>query len=295
MLEPGPIPILDAEFTPGAVEPPPPVGPTPTLADLQEEPRQRLVRFIVTSTLGGGVAPTEVIALYADLAGDTEAIRYADQRFMLRQMPPDWRDVEDRVSDLDESARARGVDLAAAWRRALSVAVDLGAEDPLERLARLAGSPSGGSIRAARSIFDDPEDLDALEDEADEALRHPLEGRLPDLVDLARSAQARIRRFGIEERLEHGLPPIELLELYRAFELAEDDRARQYLDRIFVEREPPPDWLDLQAEAGKVMDLAAARGRDAGRLFAAVVGSSAELDPLVALHMVAERLLLGVT
>src|SRR5438477_351692 len=95
-----------------------------------------------------------------------------------------------------------------------------------------------------------------------------LADRLPELLDLAAEAQVRIRRFAIEERLERGLPPVELLDLYRGFEIAGDDRARQYLDRVYVERVAPADWLDIQSEAGRLVDMAEARGRDAGRLFA---------------------------
>ena len=258
----------------------------PSLDELTAESRRRLIGFIVSSTLGGGVAPTAVIALYADLAGDEPAVRYADYRFTLRQVPPDWRTVEDRVLDLEAAARARGVDLARVWQRAMSVAVD--SEDPVEHLARLAGLPADARV-AQRSIFDDPEDLDEL-DTADESLYAEMAGRLPDLVDLELAAQARIRRFAIEERLEHGLPAIELLELYRTFEVAGDDRARQYLDRVYVERVPPPDWTDLQADAQRVLDLAESRGRDAGRVYADLLQSSPGIDPLVALQMVAERL-----
>src|SRR5687768_4030714 len=107
----------------GSDDPLAPVGPAPELVDLSDEGRSRIVRFIVTSALERGLAPTAVVALYADLTGDDLAVRYADQRFMLRVVPHDWRDVENRVFDLEEGARARGVDLAVAWRRAMSVAV----------------------------------------------------------------------------------------------------------------------------------------------------------------------------
>ena len=41
-------------------------------------------------------------ALCADLAGEANAVRYANRRFMLREVPADWRDVENRVLDLEE-------------------------------------------------------------------------------------------------------------------------------------------------------------------------------------------------
>jgi hypothetical protein len=279
----------DSTSTPDEV-PPLPVDPQPTLDDLAPELSGRIVRYIVTSALEHGVAPNAVVALYADLDGDELAVRYADRRFILREVPPDWREVENRVADLEDSARDRGVDLVAAWRRATGVAMH--GQDVLEQLARLAGVPNPGAQRQ-RSIFDDPDDLDELEDESFlEALHARLADRDPDLYDLHTEAQVRIRRFAIEERLEHGLPPVELLDLYRGFELIGDDRARQYLDRVYVDREPPPDWLDLQSEAGRLIDMAEARGRDAGRLYADLLRASPGLEPVTALHLLQERLTL---
>jgi len=284
-----PVPVDSASIADG--EPPLPIEPQPLLDDLAPESSGRIIRYIVTSALEHGVAPNAVVALYADLAGDELAVRYADRRFILREVPGDWRDVENRVADLEDSARDRGVDLAAAWRRATGVAMH--GQDALEQLARLAGVPNPGAQRQ-RSIFDDPDDLDELED--DEALFEALHTRLaerePDLFDLDVDAQSRIRRFAIEERLEHGLPPIELLDLYRGFELSGDERARQYLDRVYVEREPPPDWLDLQSEAARLIDMAEARGRDAGRLYADLLRASPGLEPVTALHVLVERLTL---
>lgn len=261
-------------------------GPPPTLADLSEAARARLIHFIVTTTLAAGAPPVEVAALYADLAGDEQAVRYADERFMHRQVPPGWHDVQDRVVILEEAARTRGVDLAGSWLGATDAA--LGTTDPLGYLARLAGLPADVERRAQRSIFDDPDDLDNLdnlaESDLDDEARLPLLDREPDLVDIEAHAQSQIRRFAIEERLEGGLPPFELLELYRQLEIAEDDRARQYLDRIFVQRDPPPDWLNLQARARRAVEEAAARGKDAARIYASVMRSFSGMDPLVALE-----------
>jgi hypothetical protein len=268
---------------------PPPVEPQPTLADLSPEAAGRIVRYIVTSTLEHGVAPTAVVALYADLAGEEAAVRYADRRFMLREVPDDWRDVENRVVDLEESGRERGLDLAAAWRRATGVAMP--GQDALEQLARLAGV-SHRSSHQPRSIFDDPDDLDELE--ADDSLDLQSErmlDRLPELFDLAVEAQTRIRRFAIEERLERGLPPVELIDLYRGFEILGDHRSQQYLDRVFVDRDPPLEWQDIQSEAGRLVEMAEARGRDAGRLFADLLRTSPALEPMTAMHLLMERLI----
>jgi hypothetical protein len=163
-------------------------------------------------------------------------------------------------------------------------------QDALEQLARLAGVPQSSAQRQ-RSIFDDPDDLDALEDEdSPDAFVDRLVDRQPELLDLTGDAQQRIRRFAIEERLEHGLAAVELLDLYRGFELSGDDRAQQYLDRVYVDRMPPADWLDLQSDAGRLVDMAEARGRDAGRLFADLLRSSPGLEPVAALRLLLERL-----
>ncbi|HLZ31550.1 MAG TPA: hypothetical protein VKV73_29880 [Chloroflexota bacterium] len=288
--ESDPIPLNELQRSAPADDALEPIGPPPALEDLSTDASSRIVRYIVTVTLERGVAPTAVVALYADLAGDELAVRYADRRFMLREVPPDWREVENRVIDLEDSARDRGLDLAAAWRRATGVAMH--GQDPLEQLARLAGVRNPAAQRQ-RSIFDDPEDLDALEEDEErfDAFHERLTDRDPDLFDLGDEAQRRIRRFAIEERLEHGLAPVELIDLYRAFDLAGDLRAQQYLDRVYVERTPPADWVDLQSEAGRIVDLAEARGRDAGRLFADLLKTSPGLDPLTALHLLLERLL----
>ena len=288
-IDPAPV---DRSVTPDdGDEAPMPIEPPPNLTDLSPEASGRIVRYIVTSALEHGVAPNAVVALYADLAGEDAAVRYADRRFMLREMPDDWRDVENRVADLEVSAQERGLDLAAAWRRATGVAMP--GQDALEQLARLAGVSHGASSqRSARSIFDDPDNLDELEaeDDFDQVLERMSE-RQPELLDLAVDAQTRIRRFAIEERLEHGLPPVELLDLYRGFEIGGDQRAQQYLDRVYVDREPPLDWVEIQSEAGRLVDMAEARGRDAGRLFADLLRTSPALEPITAMHLLMERLL----
>ena len=145
-IDPLPLDNLEDETAPGQI------GSQPRLEELSPDSTGRIVRYIVTSTLERGVAPNAVVALYADLAGDDQAVRYADRRFILREVPPDWRDVENRVLDLEQSARERGMDLAAAWRRVTGVAMP--GEAALEQLARLAGVRE--SRRAQRSIFDDP-------------------------------------------------------------------------------------------------------------------------------------------
>ena len=266
------------------------VSPQPTLADLSADACARIVRYIVTSSLEHGVAPTAVVALYADLSGDELAVRYADQRFMLREVPSDWRAIENRVADLEQTARSRGFDLAAAWRRASNVAMH--GQDPLEQLARLAGAANTAASQQ-RSIFDDPDDLDSYDDELVlDGLLGRLTDREPDLVDLTDDAQHRLRRFAIEERLERGLPAVELLDLYRGFETSGDERARQYLDRVYVDRSPPPDWVDLQSDAGRLVDLAEVRGRDAGHMFADMLRTSPGLEPITAMRLLLERLLL---
>ena len=129
---------------------------------------------------------------------------------MLREVPPDWREIEDRVMDLETGALERGLDLAAAWRRASGVAMH--GQDALEQLARLAGVSRSrlekrGSDRSSTirriSTSSKPRRTRSTR------CTGVSDDRAPELLDLAVEAQARIRRFAIEERLEHGLPPIE--------------------------------------------------------------------------------------
>ena len=47
----------------------------------------------------------------------------------------------------------------------------------------------------------------------------------------------------------------------------------------------------LQSEAGRLVDMAEARGRDAGRLFADLLRTSPALEPMTAMRLLMERLL----
>ena len=58
-----------------------------------------------------------------------------------------------------------------------------------------------------------------------------------------------------------------------------------------MSREPPADWLGIQSEAGRLVDMAEARGRDAGRLFADLLRTSPDLEPMTAMRLLMERLL----
>ena len=124
--------------------------------------------------------------------------------------------------------------------------------DELQRvvvgIGRRVGEPAVGelgdgpgrlfSLQQVEADVDFACDLDALDDDLGvDGFYERLPERLPDLFDLAVEAQQRIRRFAIEERLEHGLPPVELIDLYRGFEMSGDYRAQQYLDRVYVEDE----------------------------------------------------------
>jgi hypothetical protein len=253
--------LLQADDTPQEPSP-------PALSDLAAYSRNRVRRFIIQSALFGGATGEMVAGLYADLADDEGAGRYLDARFLLRRIPPDWRLAEDAVLDLADAARERGVDLAAVWRRAEAIATEQPEEDPMDALARLAGVEV--QRRPARSMFDDPEDLDAYDDgDEDLDLLAPFPpGRLPGLRDLSVRAQEAIRLYVVEDRLERGLAPVTLMELYRGLDNEGDERGRQYLDRVFVDGEIPNDWREVQVAADEVFELATRRGRDPGRLFA---------------------------
>src|SRR5438105_14006399 len=112
-----PVPVSDLTHSDAPGEAVVPVEPEPSLADLSPEASGRIVRYIVTNTLEHGVAPSAVVALYADLGGGELAGRYADRRFILRGMPFDRREMENRVVDLDRSARERGAHRGTSGQR----------------------------------------------------------------------------------------------------------------------------------------------------------------------------------
>ncbi len=236
------------------------------LADLGVVSRNRIRRFIIHSALAGGANVEAVASLYADLSDDPPANRYLDGRFLLRRVPPDWRVVEDEVLDLAEMARRQGVDLAAAWRRTQEVAAAQPEDDPTDALARLAGVEVVS--HSTRSIFDDPENLDDYQDPVYLDRLAPFgPGRQPALHELTPNAQEAIRLYVVEERLEYGLAPAELMELYRHLDLDGDERARQYLDRVYVDGDVPVEWEAIQQQADDTRELASRRGKDAGRVF----------------------------
>ncbi len=281
--------LAEAEEPAGAEGPV--AEPELRLGDLSPRSRNRVRRFIIYSVLSGGATGEAVAGLYADLADDPRATRYLDSRFLLRRVPPEWRQFEDEVLDLTEAAHQRGLDLAATWRRVQEIAKDQPDEDPMDALARLAGAEI--NRRPVRSIFDDPEDLDSYDDEEDNESRAyaPFApGHVPSLYDLAPPSQERIRLYIIEERLEHGLPPAELMELYRYLDTEGDERARQYLDRVFVEGDVPLEWQGIQLQADEVAELAARRGKEAGRLFAEARRRSSALSALELLQLLRDEL-----
>ena len=97
----------------------------------------------------------------------------------------------------------------------------------------------------------------------------------------------------MEERLENGLAPSELMELYRRLELEADVRARRYLDRVYVDGESLSEWRVIQARADEVRNLAERRGRDAGRLFAQALRSAGAMPTLDVLDLVRDQLVRG--
>lgn len=277
-----------------------PGGRQVTLADLTPAARARILRFIIESAVRGGNPPAAIAALYHDLGDDPAARAYLDRRFQRRELPADWREWADEVADLVERVRARGEDPAEALRQyrngqsggtsgspdAARLSTPLPPErvhDLLSALRRLAGPD-----RRQRSIFDDPSE----EEEEEEARRRPLpDGQPPTLRDLAADSREIISRYAVEECFERGLPPIELLEIYRRLRLAGDERAVAYLDRFYQEGQRPPDWQALVAEAGELVALAERQGLDAGVEFARLRRDSPGLTTREALALLRQRLI----
>ena len=103
----------------------------------------------------------------------------------------------------------------------------------------------------------------------------------------------KVELYLVEERLENGLAPSELMELYRRLELEADVRARRYLDRVYVDGESLSEWRVIQARADEVRNLAERRGRDAGRLFAQALRSAGAMPTLDVLDLVRDQLVRG--
>jgi hypothetical protein len=106
----------------------------PSLADLADNARQAIERFIISEVLCYGIAPYRVMQLREDrrVAGDERSLQYLDLPFELGDRPADW----DRLRDQALMTRARleslGVDPSAAYMQADGHHPDLSADGLLQ-------------------------------------------------------------------------------------------------------------------------------------------------------------------
>jgi hypothetical protein len=92
----------------------------PNLADLAEDARTAIERFIVSDVLCYGIAPYRVMQLREErrVLGDERSLQYLDLPFEIGNRPADW----DRLRDQALMTRARleslGIDPSAAYKQA---------------------------------------------------------------------------------------------------------------------------------------------------------------------------------
>lgn len=183
-----------------------------------------LIRYLIRAR-GGESRPADIQDLYQEIGDDPVAVRWLDQRFVERALPPGWRDLENELEELAYEAAAAGVRLE-------RIGADL--LDTDDAIGRLRSLIRLGQRRYAPSTEPMPPD------------------RAPTLDDLIATSRRRIELFAVEEGFYHGLPPIETSQLYEDVEA--DPRAVQYVNRRFDEGSEPTDWSGLRSEARGIAD-----------------------------------------
>lgn len=191
--------------------------------DLSSAASDRIHRFMADSTVRGGASPSDVADLYTahEIVDDDHATAYLDRRFVHGDVLDDWRDFQDRLS----SAYLDGQP-------------GMTAETLLERV-RI----DEGRRRAPRSIFDDPDEDELLEEEL---TTQRMEGRDPRLSDLSSLSRRAIERLIVSEVLCYGVAPYKVMQLRESLRADGDERALQYLDLPFELGDRPPDWDGLR-------------------------------------------------
>lgn len=216
----------------------------PRLDTISASASARIRRFLADSTVKGGASPADVADLYTapEIMADTDATAYLDRRFVHGDMPSDWRRVQDDLN-----------------------AARYDAPPGLTGEALLARSVIGeAGWQPARSMFDDPEELD----EAVENRGAVLLDRDPTLEDLTPDGRRAIERLLVAEVLGFGIAPIKIMELRELLDASDDARGLQYLDLPTDRGERPADWDSLRDRAARLRGRLSAAGHDPGDLFA---------------------------
>lgn len=195
------------------------------LDDLSPSASERIRRFMAESTVRGGASPGDVASLYTshEIVDDDQATAYLDRRFVHGEVPRDWREFQEQLSNayLDGRPGVSGETLLAHIR------------------AQQRRDSTG------RSIFDDPDD-DVFED------THPadrMEDRDPTLTDLAPDSRRAIERYIVSDVLCYGLAPYQTMQLREQLRTSGDERSLQYLDLPFELGDRPGDWDQLRDRA----------------------------------------------
>lgn len=214
--------------------------PTLGIDDLAPAAADRIHRFMAESTVRGGASPADVADLYTsqEIVDDDEATAYLDRRFVHGEILQDWREFQDRLSS--------------AYLDSVS---GTSAETLLNNVTMLAARR-----RANRSIFDDPDEDELLE----ELHTERIEGRDPLLADLSETARRAIERYIVSDVLCYGVAPYRVMELREVLRTDGDDRALQYLDLPFELGDRPTDWDRLRDHALMVRARLERRGVDPG-------------------------------
>jgi len=237
----------------------------PEVDDLAPAAADRIRLFMAESTVRGGASPADVADLYTsqEIVDDDEATAYLDRRFVHGEVPNDWRAFQDRLSSAYLDGRP--------GTSAETLLADLDLFDARQN--------------AARSIFDDPD-----EDELLEELRTlRIDDRDPHLTDLSDVSRRAIERYIVSEVLSYGIAPYKVMELREGLRTDGDDRALQYLDLPFELGDRPADWDQLRDRALMVRARLERRGIDPGDAYGQVDVSNPNAEASELLTLLDER------
>lgn len=235
----------------------------PGLDDLTFGAAELIRRFLAQSSLKGGASPSDVAALYTapEIVSDPEATAYLDRRYVAGELPRGWRELQDELSDA-----------------ALGAPSNATPETLLELVARRTPRP-------ARSIFDDPDDLD----DARRDCTARLTDREPLLEQLDEESRRAIEHHIVSEVLGYGIAPIHTMQLRERLEASADARALQYLDLPWEHGERPADWDELRDSALRLRARIEARGQAPTEAFGRAAAQHPGLDIAAILGLLDEE------
>jgi hypothetical protein len=233
--------------------------------DLSSAASDRIHRFLAESTVRGGASPSDVADMYTsqEIVDDDRATAYLDRRFVHGEVLNDWRDFQDRLS--------------AAY---LDGPAGSNAETLLERV-RI----DEGRRQAPRSIFDDPDEDELVDEEQTERI----EGRDPHLSDLGTDSRRAIERHIVSEVLCYGVAPYKVMQLREILLADGDERALQYLDLPFELGDRPADWDGLRDLALMVRARLEGLGVDPAHAYEQADGSYPHVEARELLSLLDER------